>query len=176
MIKPVWNIYLHDYSTPVSNWFGTYIPSHHTDKLVHTDRQMDRHMDGWSDTGNANSPLRVPPVSCESKLRTFQGPFQDHTRCFKDLYGKFYNADMIFALLMKISNDNDPSMQAAYKANPIVSNNQTFFYQPPPPPPPPPPNKDFSWTFLQKLLKLSTFPIPKDPFSKVGTFSGNKDL
>ena len=43
-------------------------------------------------------------------------------------------------------------MQAAYKTNPIISDNQSFFYQYAK-------NKDFSWTFLQKLLKLSTFPV-----------------
>ena len=31
--------------------------------------------------------------------------------------------------------------------------------------------KDFSWTFLQKWLKLSTFPVPWEPED----FSGNKD-
>ena len=59
-------------------------------------------------------------------------------------------------------------MQAAYKTNPILSDNQTIFYQSAK-------NKDFSWTFLQKLLKLSTIPVPKDPCSKVRTFPGNKD-
>ena len=39
--------------------------------------------------------LRVPTASRESKLRTFQGLFQDQTRCFKDFYGKFHNADIL---------------------------------------------------------------------------------
>ena len=38
---------------------------------------------------------RVPTASRESKLRTFQGLFQDQTRCFKDFYGKFHNADIL---------------------------------------------------------------------------------
>ena len=37
---------------------------------------------------------RDPTASRESKLRTFQGPFQDQSRYFKETYGKFLNADM----------------------------------------------------------------------------------
>ena len=65
-------------------------------------------------------------------------------------------------------NQNYPSTQAAYKTSHIISDNQTCIYQSA--------KKDFSWTFLQKLLKLSNFPVPKDPCSKVSTFQGNKDL
>ena len=37
----------------------------------------------------------IPSASRESKLRALQGPFLNQTRCFKDLYGKFHNADMV---------------------------------------------------------------------------------
>ena len=36
----------------------------------------------------------VPTGSDESKLRTFQGPFQDQISHFKDFYGEFHNADI----------------------------------------------------------------------------------
>ena len=60
-----------------------------------------------------------------------------------------------------------PCIQAAYKFDLILSANQTFIYQSAS-------NKDFSWTYLDKLLKLSTFPVPKDPHSKVRTFPGKR--
>ena len=45
---------------------------------------------------NDTSPVhRVPTALHDSKLTTFQGPFQDQSRCFKDLYGKFHNSDML---------------------------------------------------------------------------------
>ena len=42
-----------------------------------------------------HSVYRVPTAFLESKLGTFQGPFQDQTNFFKDLYGKYYNGDML---------------------------------------------------------------------------------
>ena len=36
----------------------------------------------------------VPTGSDESKLRTFQGPFQDQISHYKDFYVEFYNADI----------------------------------------------------------------------------------
>ena len=36
----------------------------------------------------------VPTGSDESKLRTFQGPFQDQISHYKDFYGEFHNADI----------------------------------------------------------------------------------
>ena len=140
--------------------------------------------------------FRVPTTSHESKLRTFQGHFQDQKIYLKDLHGKFHNADMSYAenLLLKwrklsvttvqkspfyltewflpygrkLTKHNYPSTQAAYKIDHIIFDNQTFIPQSVK-------NKDFSLTFLQELLKLSTFPVPKDPCSKVRTFPGNED-
>ena len=37
----------------------------------------------------------VPTGSDESKLRTFQGLFQDQISGYKDFYGEFYNADIL---------------------------------------------------------------------------------
>ena len=45
---------------------------------------------------------RVPTASCESKLRTFQGHFQDQSRCYNGRYGKFHNADMLKIHHLKI--------------------------------------------------------------------------
>ena len=39
--------------------------------------------------------VSVPTGSGESKLGTFQGPFLDQTRYFKDPYEKFHDADML---------------------------------------------------------------------------------
>ena len=36
----------------------------------------------------------VPTGSDESKLRTFQGPFQDQISHYKDFYGEFHNANI----------------------------------------------------------------------------------
>ena len=36
----------------------------------------------------------VPTGSEESKLRTFQGPFQDQISHHKDFYGEFHNEDI----------------------------------------------------------------------------------
>ena len=61
----------------------------------------------------------VPTASRESKLRTFQGPFQDQTRCFKDLYGKFHNVDM---LEIYYSNEKTCPSQLFRKAHSIELN------------------------------------------------------
>ena len=38
--------------------------------------------------------VMVPTGSDESKLRTFQGPFQDQISHYKDFYGEFHNANI----------------------------------------------------------------------------------
>ena len=59
-------------------------------------------------------------------------------------------------------------IEAAYNTEPIISDNQTLIDLSAK-------NKVFYWNFLQKMLKLSAFPVPKDPCSKVMTFPGNKE-
>ena len=66
----------------------------------------------------------------------------------------------------KLAKHNYPSTQGTFKTNPIISDNQTFIHQPP----------KSLLLFLQKLLKLGTFLVPKDPCSKVRTFPGNKNM
>ena len=110
---------------------------------------------------------RVPTASRESKLRIFQGPFQDKTRCFKDIYRKFNNAGMlkiyylnkklvphncsqkpislnwkIFALWMKISKIWLLKHTGCLQDKPKIFANQTFIYQSAK-------NKEFSYVFLQ---------------------------
>ena len=41
-----------------------------------------------------NVSVMVPTCSDETKLRTFQGPFQDQISHIKDFYGDFHNADI----------------------------------------------------------------------------------
>ena len=52
---------------------------------------------GWT-MGNQKSGAQcknmVPTGSDESKLRTFQGPFQDQISHYKDFYGEFRNANI----------------------------------------------------------------------------------
>ena len=42
----------------------------------------------------AETDNMVPTGSDESKLRTFQGPFQDQISHYKDFYSEFHNADI----------------------------------------------------------------------------------
>ena len=108
-------------------------------------------------------------------LRLFIDLSKTKPDVFKDLYGKFHNADMlkvyylneetrplqllrkaiplnwmIFALWMKISKTYLSNHAGCLQDQPIISDNQTFFNQSPQ-------NKDFSWSFLQKLLKTKYF-------------------
>ena len=52
-------------------------------------------MIAWPPVGKKPlSEFMVPTGSDESKLRTFQGPFQDQISHYKDFYGEFHNADI----------------------------------------------------------------------------------
>ena len=59
--------------------------------------------------------IRVLTGPCESKHRAFQRPFQDQNNYFKDLYGKFCNANMWRYHLSKEACDS----QMLRKAHPI---------------------------------------------------------
>ena len=142
---------------------------------------------------NRMADYGVPTASCESKL----GIFNDLSRTKPDILralmenltmqicwnillkwrnlslanvpkGPFHWNEWFLHVGWKLAKYNYPSIQAAYKTDLIIPEHQTFIYQSAK-------NKEFCCTFLQTLLELSTFPVPKDPRSKVRTFPGYKD-
>ena len=80
----------------------------------------------------------------------------------------FHLSEWLLHFGRNLTKHNYPSTPAAYKTNPIISDNQTFIYSSAK-------NKDYPRTALKKILKIRTLPVPKDPYSKVKTFPGNKD-